>query len=199
MRTLATVQERILDRALFLIGTHGDDRVSVREITQAAGVNVNAINYYFGTKEKLLKNVQAFFIANYKAAYAVLDGEGDARQRLESWANEVMEYTLRYPGIQRLQKWAFQNDHPSALQQFLTENAEAYDQKLMSVLRIVFPTDEKTLALVRIMFYGAILHPACFGTEINYDTSRITDKEFRLSYIRAVISIIQQGVLHHEV
>lgn len=41
MRTLATVQERILDRALFLIGTHGDDRVSVREITQAAGVDGN--------------------------------------------------------------------------------------------------------------------------------------------------------------
>ena len=47
-------RERLLDVAERLFARHGLDAVSVRDITQAAGANLGAINYYFGTKRKLI-------------------------------------------------------------------------------------------------------------------------------------------------
>ena len=47
-------KERILDAAEDLVGECGCDGASVRMITEAAGVNIAAVNYHFGSKEELL-------------------------------------------------------------------------------------------------------------------------------------------------
>ncbi len=47
-------QARILDVAEILFSEHGVDRVSVRDITKKARVNLSAINYHFGSKEDLI-------------------------------------------------------------------------------------------------------------------------------------------------
>jgi AcrR family transcriptional regulator len=47
-------RERLLDVAERLFARHGLDAVSVRDITKAAGANLGAINYHFGTKRKLI-------------------------------------------------------------------------------------------------------------------------------------------------
>jgi AcrR family transcriptional regulator len=46
--------DRILDTAERLFAENGLERVSIRDITAAAGANVGAINYYFGSKEGLV-------------------------------------------------------------------------------------------------------------------------------------------------
>ncbi|KPC54786.1 TetR/AcrR family transcriptional regulator [Amantichitinum ursilacus] len=48
---------RILDAAELLFVEHGFDATSMRLITQAAGVNIAAVNYYFGSKDGLFKAV----------------------------------------------------------------------------------------------------------------------------------------------
>jgi AcrR family transcriptional regulator len=45
---------KILDTAERLFGEDGYKAVSLRHITAAAGVNLAAIHYYFGSKEELL-------------------------------------------------------------------------------------------------------------------------------------------------
>jgi AcrR family transcriptional regulator len=50
-------RERILDAAERLFAQAGFDGTSMRQITQAAGVNVAAVNYHFGTKEDLYAQV----------------------------------------------------------------------------------------------------------------------------------------------
>ena len=47
-------KERILDTAEGLFAEHGFPATSMRDITNAAGVNLAAINYHFGSKESLL-------------------------------------------------------------------------------------------------------------------------------------------------
>ncbi|MCF6311268.1 MAG: TetR family transcriptional regulator [Verrucomicrobiales bacterium] len=47
------VRARILEAAEQLFATHGFDTVSLRQITTKAGVNVAAVNYYFGSKAGL--------------------------------------------------------------------------------------------------------------------------------------------------
>ena len=50
-------RERLLDAAEKLFAQKGYDAVSVREITSAAGSNLAAVNYHFGSKENLYLEV----------------------------------------------------------------------------------------------------------------------------------------------
>jgi AcrR family transcriptional regulator len=49
--------ERIIDSAERLFSKHGFSDASLRQITEDAGVNLAAVNYHFGSKEDLYKEV----------------------------------------------------------------------------------------------------------------------------------------------
>ena len=53
----AETRRRVLDAAEQLFAERGIKGVSIRDITQAAGVNLAAINYHFGTKQGLAAEV----------------------------------------------------------------------------------------------------------------------------------------------
>lgn len=53
-RPSSETRDCVLDVAERLFAERGLDAVSIRDITGAAGVNLGAINYHFGTKEKLV-------------------------------------------------------------------------------------------------------------------------------------------------
>ena len=48
---------RILDAAEGLFMAHGFEATSLRQLTAAAGVNLAAVNYHFGSKEELFQAV----------------------------------------------------------------------------------------------------------------------------------------------
>ena len=53
----AATKQRILDTAEGLFMGHGFEATSLRSITAAAGVNLAAVNYHFGSKEELFQSV----------------------------------------------------------------------------------------------------------------------------------------------
>src|SRR2546421_12961401 len=55
--TSADTKTRILDAAEVLFMEHGFEATSLRQITAAAGVNLAAVNYHFGSKEELFQAV----------------------------------------------------------------------------------------------------------------------------------------------
>ncbi len=55
--TAVATYDRILDVAEGLFASHGIQGTSIRQITDHAGVNVAAVNYHFGTKDKLVASV----------------------------------------------------------------------------------------------------------------------------------------------
>lgn len=57
VREAAGTKERILDAAQELFGMHGLEGTSLRAVTAAAGVNLAAVNYHFGSKEELFRAV----------------------------------------------------------------------------------------------------------------------------------------------
>src|SRR5690348_11356338 len=57
MTGIADTKVKILDVAEELFAEHGLDRVSIRDITEAAGVNIAAVNYHFGGKDDLIAAV----------------------------------------------------------------------------------------------------------------------------------------------
>ena len=94
MKELKGIEEKILDRALYLFGKNGSTNVSIRTIVKEAEVNVSAINYYFGSKDNMLKYVKQFYIDNITQAYSPLDYEElSNEERLIRCANEIIEYS----------------------------------------------------------------------------------------------------------
>ena len=55
--TSAGTKSRILDAAERLFLEHGFEATSLRQLTAAAGVNLAAVNYHFGSKEELFQAV----------------------------------------------------------------------------------------------------------------------------------------------
>src|SRR5215468_8407453 len=55
--TSASTKTRILDAAERLFVEHGFEATSLRSLTSAAGVNLAAVNYHFGSKEELFQSV----------------------------------------------------------------------------------------------------------------------------------------------
>lgn len=57
MNVPGSTKERILTAAESLFAQRGFDGASLRQLTTAAGVNLAAVNYHFGSKEKLVEEV----------------------------------------------------------------------------------------------------------------------------------------------
>jgi AcrR family transcriptional regulator len=57
MNSSASTKERILTAAEALFAQRGFDGASLRQLTAAAGVNLAAVNYHFGSKDKLVEQV----------------------------------------------------------------------------------------------------------------------------------------------
>lgn len=57
-----TTRQRLLESAARLFALHGFDNVSLRDLTRAAGANVAAVNYHFGSKEGLMDELVAGFL-----------------------------------------------------------------------------------------------------------------------------------------
>lgn len=75
-----TKRESILEAAEELFAENGFDATSVRELASKAGVNLAMINYYFGSKEKLLEG-----LVEYRASFM--------RERLEDLQKENLHPT----------------------------------------------------------------------------------------------------------
>ncbi|GAB4296719.1 MAG: hypothetical protein Kow0090_11870 [Myxococcota bacterium] len=58
-------RERILNAASRLFARKGYSGTGIREIAKEAGVNIAMINYYFGSKPKLLEAIVEEFFENY--------------------------------------------------------------------------------------------------------------------------------------
>jgi AcrR family transcriptional regulator len=97
----AETRQRIVETAEKLFALRGIEAVSVRDITQAAGVNLAAINYHFGTKYGLAAEVFKQCIAPLNVQrLALLDKvearAGDKPPKLEA----VLEAMIR-PAVER--------------------------------------------------------------------------------------------------
>ena len=57
LQEVRSTRERLIDAAVRLFGDRGIEATSLRALTEAAGTNIAAVNYHFGSKEGLLRAV----------------------------------------------------------------------------------------------------------------------------------------------
>lgn len=63
LKPAAITRQALLDHATDVFAENGFDRASIREITRRAGANQAAINYHFGSKDALYREVLALALA----------------------------------------------------------------------------------------------------------------------------------------
>lgn len=86
----AITQSRILGHALRLFAQHGYQAVSIRAIARAAGANLGAVNYHFGTKRQLFLTVIADVVEReWKRAEGLLSAQHprECRKALARWSD----------------------------------------------------------------------------------------------------------------
>ncbi len=195
MRELKSIEEKILDRTLYLIGKRGTVNVPVRAIIQEAEVNIGAINYYFGSKEKMLTHVKQFYIENIMSTIAPLDDESlDDEQKLIRHANEVMEYCIRFPGVTIMLKHAYETSESDEMSQKIISSAVLMEDKMNKVLERYLDEDEEKFKIKKMIFMSSIIYPTHDYIEMNAETDILYDDEKRIGYIEKVLKLIRQKI-----
>src|SRR5881394_953689 len=101
MKKLSGTRSRILDVAEDLFAERGLDRVSIRDITRKAKVNLAAINYHFGSKDDLIVAVfERGVVPVNTARLAALDVLEKAAGKRAAKLENILEAFIR-PAIPR--------------------------------------------------------------------------------------------------
>lgn len=195
MRELKSKEEKILDRTLYLIGQRGTVNVPVRAIVQEADVNIGAINYYFGTKEKMLSHVKQFHIENILSIIVPLEDESlDDQQKLIHYANEIVEYCIRFPGVTVILKDAYKTKDDDENSQEIIDVANLMEAKLNIVLERYLSKDEKEFKIKKMIFMSSIIYPTDDYMKMNAESDFLYDYEKRIAYIEKVVQLIRQEI-----
>ncbi len=122
-------KERILGAAEELFARHGFEGASLRQLTAAAGVNLAAVNYHFGSKDRLIEEVFRRRLdqlsSRRMAALQKVSGEPDTTVEQVLAAFIVPALELSHDGngslFMRVLARAFA-EHDDTLRKFLSDN-----------------------------------------------------------------------------
>lgn len=192
MRELKSKEEKILDKALYLFGKNGTTNVPIRTIVREAGVNVSAINYYFGSKDRMIRHVKEFYLENISQAYGALYNKNlSDEEKLIHCANEIIEYSLRYPGVLIINKEASLSKEKDKMDIKILEEADEKSKMLDYVLKKVLKGSDDEFNYKRIIFMSSITAPTNNEDDI-YNKEVMDNKEKRINYIKTLINLLKK-------
>lgn len=199
-------KERILEVAGHLFAEKGFDATSMRDITDAAGVNLASVNYHFGSKEGLISAVFGRLLVSVnKARLAMLDEiecvAEEGRPRLEA----VLEAFVR-PAVEQALDAARDNDSfirlmgrcltepPAYFEKYVYPHFEKFILRFNAALRMAVPELTEEDAFWRgVLLAGSLhfaLHAWCTNS-LPLKPKRLPDAE---ELIRKVVTFAAAGI-----
>ncbi|HQR43160.1 MAG TPA: CerR family C-terminal domain-containing protein, partial [Gemmatales bacterium] len=133
-----TPKYRLLDAAGASFAAHGFSGASVRDICQAAGLNIASVNYYFGDKERLYAETVKYACQKSAAKFPMPDwpDETPASERLRSFiatfVNRLMDPESKPWQTQVIMREMAQPT--SACQEWMREYVQPMADKLRAIL-----------------------------------------------------------------
>lgn len=153
-------RQQILNVTLELLKTEDFEEITVRKIAKRANVNVALINYYFGSKDKLLNSAVQILVTSFKEAFSILDTEGmDPREKLKTFLMKYLTISRQYPFIVRrlVAKDPFLFDSQKEFFEFI--KAIGLRSLLRTVGEISGETDQEKLTIMTSHLLGASFLP----------------------------------------
>ncbi|MFT8321313.1 MAG: TetR/AcrR family transcriptional regulator [Bacillus sp. (in: firmicutes)] len=97
-----TTKDNILNATVQLIKMDGLETVTLRRIAAAADVNLALINYYFGSKDKLINEALKVMLASFQEAFIILDNFSiSPKERLKTFLIQYMNSIKSYPELMK--------------------------------------------------------------------------------------------------
>ena len=98
--------QRIVTAATELFASKGFDGTSTKEICEAAGVNIAAIHYHFGSKDELYKYIIESFggyrLQSVQRILAMPENKEELKIRLEMFLDEWLDVCIAQPSLCRI-------------------------------------------------------------------------------------------------
>ncbi len=190
MKKIVSKKEKILNAALKLIAEKGNLNFTIREVVLDADVNIASVNYYFGTKKKLIQEIEKKFIGNLLEFQNILkDTQIEPKQRLIKWTSNLFEYMIDNPGLISIlnNKLIFAEDIDTTFKLFLQEN----NKYLAQIIREIASIEEEIIRFKIVQINASLFFPTIFvnNSEDLFGFS-FKDLENRNKYVKSIIDSI---------
>ncbi len=175
-------RRRIIDATIEVIEQRGIASLTVRAIARKAGVNIAAINYYFGSKEQLLDSALLLTLDNaFADPLREFPSHGHTREELLSFVlADWLQGMANYPGISRAHVIGHHLKRKQRSRSI--ERLGTFLEELAARLNVLDPggnSDDIRISLVQMV--SAIILPAIlpeiFASFLNADLTRPPDRE----------------------
>ena len=202
MNSTSSTRDRILGTAEKMFAQRGFDGASLRQLTAAAGVNLAAVNYHFGSKEKLVEEVFRRRLdalnADRLAALAKLgEGEATLEQVLAAYIRPALELAHDGKGalFMRVLARAFA-EHDDTLRRFLSENYGHVMRQFTGEFARLLPHLSKPELYWRIdLVTGALTH-AMSGFGMIQRKGDVSEQEHLEQTVQHLIRFAAAGLSH---
>ncbi|MFK2931728.1 TetR/AcrR family transcriptional regulator [Dyella agri] len=196
-----STKERILGAAETLFAQRGFDGASLRQLTSAAGVNLAAVNYHFGSKEKLVEQVFRRRLdalnAQRLAALAKVANQPDTQLEdvLDAFIRPALELSHEDGGslFMRVLARAFA-EHDDGLRKFLSENYGHVMRQFTAEFARLLPRLSKEELYWRIdLVTGALTH-AMSGFGMIQRKSDVSERAHREQTVQHLVRFAAAGL-----
>lgn len=155
-----STKEHILKVTHDYIMQTGFEAVTTRKIAALANVNIAMVNYYFGSKDKLLNETIKLILNSYKGCFSILDQANlPAKERMEIFLTEYARTFQKYPELLRqiIRHSSFPFDSQFEFAHFVKTMGFP---KVTAVLKeMTNELDTDKLILTSVQIFGALLFP----------------------------------------
>ncbi|MBP7736961.1 MAG: TetR/AcrR family transcriptional regulator [Spirochaetes bacterium] len=187
-----TMRDRIIRATIECIEKHGLHDLTVRRIAREAGVNVAAINYYFGSKEKLVdevfqKTIYTGFDENIDDF--LKDYKESPDTALEQFLRHFMAGGLQYPNLVKIHFYeAFVNNNYKTLS---AKGVSAFLDKFETTVSSCMDKKKGNQCKIEMtQFWSAVFFPIVFpGLFRDYTGVDFKDQAWLEMYIRRLVKM----------
>lgn len=203
LNSSSSTKERILGAAESLFARRGFDGASLRQLTSAAGVNLAAVNYHFGSKEKLVEQIfRRRLDALNNSRLQALDlvaGKSDTtiEHVLAAFIRPALDLSHDETGslFMRVLARAFA-EHDDTLRQFLSENYGHVMRQFTAEFARLLPQLSKQELYWRIDLVSGALTHAMSGFGMIQRKSGVSEIAHREETAQHLIRFAVAGLSH---
>ena len=160
-KVILDTKNKILESAIEIVGLKGD--VTVRELADLAEVNIASINYHFGNKKNLLKEVEKHYSTSlYNLQYNILTSRDlSPYDKILNWSKSLSGFITQYPALIGLIVNLTTEDKsykPALIQKiYLNQDLKVLIQKIIA--NIIDTKDERIINFKYLQIFSGILGP----------------------------------------
>jgi len=183
---------KILEAAAEIIGKERNLNLTIREIANRAEVNIASVNYYFGSKEKLVDEVEMLLMDNIRKIYTTLNSSTlPVKDRLISWADNLIKHLIDYPGIIYLIGTRVLERENTSLNVYLS----LLETDIMPLVKELANVEDHEKAGFKVLtLISGIVYPVLiFSSENETAGVDISDALTRKGYVASLVAGIENG------